>query len=129
MNTFVFCYVPVYIIQIHFFVRYWSNKEKIANLDDDDKILIPGNTITGFKEQYFLTENGLYELIFLSRKPLAKQFKKWIKDVIKEIRLKGKYDLEEKLKQKEQELLAYKQKTYEEIQKNWSYLCQPVNPG
>ncbi len=71
-----------------------------------------------------LTEQGLYKLLFSSRKPIAKVFQKWVCDVIKEIRLKGKYDLQEKLKekeqqlqQKEQELIQYKQKTYEEIDK------------
>jgi prophage antirepressor-like protein len=99
-------------------------RKTIQNLDDEDKVLQPGNTITGLKDQWFLTENGLYEVLFVSRKPIAKQFKQWIKQIIKEIRLKGKYDLEEKLKEhqqllqaKEQELLKYKEKTYEEIEK------------
>lgn len=96
-----------------------------------------GTTDVGYKsDTWFLTEDGLYELLFISRKPIAKR------TVIKEIRLKGKYDLEEQLKQKElalyekeietqqllqlkeqelqskeQELVHYKQKTYEEIEK------------
>ena len=41
------------------------------------------------RSQYFLTENGLYELLFMSRKPIAKQFKKWVFGVIKEIRTTG----------------------------------------
>ena len=84
-------------------------RKTIQNLDDDDKILQPGNSITGLKEQYFLTENGLYEVLFTSRKEIAKQFKKWVYQVIKEIRLKGKYDLEEKLQLKEQEKQQYQQ--------------------
>lgn len=98
-------------------------RKTIQSLDDDDKIIQPGNSTTGFKEQYFLTENGLYEVLFISRKPIAKSFKKWVKEVIKEIRLKGKYDIEEQLRQHQQmieqvqsELNRYKQSDYEQVE-------------
>ncbi|MFD3157564.1 BRO family protein [Haloimpatiens sp. FM7330] len=39
----------------------------------------------------FLTEDGLYEILMQSRKPIAKQFKKEIKKILKEIRLTGGY--------------------------------------
>ena len=45
----------------------------------------------------------------ISRKPIAKKFQKWVFNVIKEIRLKGKYDLEEKIKQKDKRELEYQQ--------------------
>lgn len=81
------------------------------------------------QETNMLTEQGLYKLLMISRRPEAKSFQKWVYNIIKEIRLRGKYDLEEKLKQKEieyqrqieakeQELLKYKEKTYETIEKN-----------
>jgi prophage antirepressor-like protein len=100
----------------------------LDNLDESCKVLKDAHTMGGLQQQLFLTEDGLYELLFISRKPIAKQFKVWIRNIIKEIRLKGKYDLEEKLKQKEleyekqieetqRELHLYKQKTYEEIEK------------
>ena len=56
-----------------------------------------------------LTEQGLYKLLFVSRKLIAKQFQKWVFNVIKEIRLKGKYDLEEQLKLKESKEIEYQQ--------------------
>lgn len=42
-------------------------------------------------ETLFLTENGLYEALMQSRKPIAKQFKKGVKKILKEIRLTGGY--------------------------------------
>lgn len=42
-------------------------------------------------DRWFITENGLYELLFQSRKPIAKQFKKEVKDILKQIRLTGGY--------------------------------------
>ena len=72
----------------------------------------------------FLTEQGLYKLLMISRKKIAEQFQDWVCEVVEEIRLMGKYDLQEQLEKqqqllltKEQELLKYKEKTYEEIEK------------
>ena len=106
-------------------------RDTIASLDEGCKIKANvGNTDVGNNsDTWFLTEDGLYELLFISRKPIAKQFKVWIRHIIKEIRLKGKYDLEEQLKakeieyekqlkEKELELIKYKEKIYEEIEKS-----------
>ncbi len=41
--------------------------------------------------RWFLTENGLYEVLMQSNKPIAKQFKKQVKAILKEIRTKGGY--------------------------------------
>ena len=49
-------------------------------------------TIQNLDEQWFVTEDGLYELLFISRKPIAKQFRLWIRNTLKEIRLTGKYE-------------------------------------
>jgi prophage antirepressor-like protein len=61
------------------------------------------------QETTFLTEKGLYKILFKSRKPIAKQFTDWVCEVIKEIRLNGKYELEKQIiditEQKEQNLL------------------------
>jgi len=78
-------------------------------MSDDESI--------GKQEVVFLKEPGLYKLLMISRKPVAKTFQKWVFNVIKEIRLKGKYDLEEQLKLKDLELVMYKEKIYEEIEK------------
>lgn len=42
-------------------------------------------------ETWMLTENGLYEVLMQSRKPIAKQFKKGVKAILKEIRTNGGY--------------------------------------
>ena len=42
-------------------------------------------------ETWFLTEDGLYEVLMQSRKPIAKQFKKGVKKILHEIRTKGGY--------------------------------------
>lgn len=42
-------------------------------------------------DTWFLTEDGLYEVLMQSRKPAAKQFKKGVKQILHEIRTKGGY--------------------------------------
>lgn len=42
-------------------------------------------------DTWFLTEEGLYETLLQSRKPIAKQFKKGVKAILHEIRMKGGY--------------------------------------
>lgn len=42
-------------------------------------------------ETWFLSEDGLYEVLMQSRKPIAKQFKRGIKAILKEIRKHGGY--------------------------------------
>jgi prophage antirepressor-like protein len=52
----------------------------------------------------YLTEQGVYELTSSSQLPIGKQFKKWLFNVLKEIRTKGRYELEQQLKHKDEEL-------------------------
>jgi prophage antirepressor-like protein len=63
------------------------------------------------QETMFLTEKGLYKVLFKSRKPIAKKFTDWVCDVIKDVRLKGKYDLAEQLLLKDEQILTIKEKT------------------
>ena len=69
-------------------------RKTIEGLDDSCKLKKVAPTGGGLQDQWFLTENGLYELLFVSRKPIAKTFRRWVIDVIKEIRVSGKYELE-----------------------------------
>lgn len=60
-------------------------------VDDDEKVRNIVPTPGGKQECWFLTENGLYEVLMLSRKPIAKEFKKGVKKILREIRQKGYY--------------------------------------
>lgn len=64
----------------------------IRTIDDDEKILMTNpNNVCGGQSSWFLTENGLYEVFMLSRKPIAKQLKKGIKDMLHSVRIHGAY--------------------------------------
>lgn len=61
----------------------------INNVDDDEKTTHTIST-NGYKtEAWFLTEDGIYEVLMQSRKPIAKQWKKEVKKILKQIRLTG----------------------------------------
>lgn len=63
----------------------------IRNVDEDEK-QIQTLFVSGQKrDAWFLTEDGLYEVLMQSRKAVAKSFKKQVKAILKEIRTTGVY--------------------------------------
>jgi len=65
-------------------------RTSIQNFDNTEKRVHTMDTSTGPKQVTFLTEKGLYKVLFKSRKPIAEKFQNWACEVIKEIRLNGK---------------------------------------
>ena len=63
----------------------------MRSVDEDEKVTNNVCTLGGVQSMWFLTEDGLYELLMQSRKPVAKQFKNGIKHILHEIRTKGGY--------------------------------------
>lgn len=64
----------------------------LQSIDEDEKILMTNiNNVYGGQNAWFLTEYGLYEVLMQSRKKIAKQFKKEVKKILKEIRQNGGY--------------------------------------
>lgn len=69
----------------------------ISKVDEEEKQLIVcdiNNVYTTSKarktqESWFLTEDGFYEVLMLSRKPIAKEFKREVKAILKQIRKTG----------------------------------------
>ena len=69
-----------------------SSVNKLVNLvDDDEKVRNILPTLGGNQEVWMLTEDGLYEVLMQSRKPIAKQFKKGVKQIFHEVRTTGGY--------------------------------------
>lgn len=68
-------------------------------IDDDEKELHQIGTLNNAYSAWFLTEYGVYEVLMQSRKPIAKQFKKEVKAVLKSIRKYGVYMTSETLEQ------------------------------
>ena len=86
------------------FIEHTNVSKMVQSLDEDEKVKCFGiikDITNGYSEcessdyngsiSLFLTEYGLYEVLMQSRKPIAKQFKKGVKAILKEIRTKGGY--------------------------------------
>lgn len=58
----------------------------MARIDEEERVLHNVHTLGGNQEMWFLTEDGLYEVLMQSRKPIAKEFKKEVKRILKKIR-------------------------------------------
>ncbi|HES8218309.1 TPA: phage repressor protein [Streptococcus pyogenes] len=75
---------------------YYDVQSMLRKVDDDEKVKgvpLEGATknFRSGQKVWFLTEHGLYEVLMRSSKPKAKEFRKAVKNILKEIRLNGYY--------------------------------------
>jgi hypothetical protein len=79
----------------------------ITDFDDSEKRAVSTTDGTGrLQDITFLTEKGLYKVLFRSRKPIAQKFQNWVCDVIKEIRVTGIYNMQKEIDKKQEELVS-----------------------
>ena len=72
-------------------ISHSNPRSMLKSIDDREKVVNNVYTLGGLQETWFLTEDGLYEVLMQSRKPIAKAFKAEVKKILKEIRLQGSY--------------------------------------
>lgn len=74
-------------------VASWIGHSDVSTMmrvvDEDEKVTNNVCTLGGIQTCLMVTENGLYEILMMSRKPIAKEFKKEVKRILKQIRLTG----------------------------------------
>ena len=87
-------------------IEHNKPSEMIKNVDEDEKVKVlinPSDIIAGVlqsnTEYWFLTEDGIYEVLMQSRKPIAKEFKKKVKEILKDVRNHGVYMTDNLLEQ------------------------------
>lgn len=69
-----------------------NNRDAMSRLDDDEKGVALTDTLGGKQSAVIVNEPGLYNLVLGSRKPEAKEFKRWVThEVIPAIRKHGAY--------------------------------------
>jgi prophage antirepressor-like protein len=84
----------------------------IVDFDDSEKRAVKVVDSTGrMQDVTFLTEKGLYKVLFRSRKPIAQKFQNWVCEVIKEIRLKGIYKMQTEINKAIEEKNEIREKT------------------
>lgn len=85
-------------------IEHSNPRMMISVVDEEEKVKrpLPVNNAYGVsqvEETWFLTEDGLYEVLMQSRKPQAKIFKSEIKKILKTIRKHGAYMTPEKIEE------------------------------
>ena len=81
-------------------IEHSNARVMLQTVDEEEKLCVNNPyALKGQKEQWFLTEDGVYEVLMQSRKPIAKHFKKEVKAVLKSIRKHGAYMTTETLEQ------------------------------
>lgn len=63
----------------------------VSSVDEEEKLVRTIFVSGQNREVWLLTEDGLYEVLMQSRKPIAKEFKKGVKEILKAIRKTGGY--------------------------------------
>ncbi|MES9681722.1 BRO family protein [Gottfriedia acidiceleris] len=66
-----------------------SINKMLKNVDEDEKVRKIVPTQSGAQESWMLTEQGMYEVLLQSRKPVAKECKRVVKAHMKELRTAG----------------------------------------
>ena len=70
-------------------IEHNKPSELAASVDEDEKLMAILSRSGQNRQMWFLTENGMYEVLMQSRKPIAKAFKKKVKEILKDIRKHG----------------------------------------
>ena len=71
-----------------------NSRKALQSLDNDEKGVTTGYTLGGNQAMGIVNESGLYSLVFQSRKPGAKKFRKWVTmEVLPSIRKTGSYSV------------------------------------
>ncbi|KAJ3078321.1 hypothetical protein HK102_004582, partial [Quaeritorhiza haematococci] len=84
-------------------------RDAIKGYDQDEKVGVVLTDGAPSPRVNFLTETGLYRLILASKKPFAKQFRKWVFAVAKEIRLTGQYQLQKEVIESKAKLIKFQE--------------------
>ena len=71
-----------------------SMRNILMKFDDDERVLDLVNTPGGPQQVQFLTKEGLYRLLFQSRKKIARPFRKWVIEILTSIETTGGYQLQ-----------------------------------
>ena len=74
-------------------LEHTDPSKAVSRLDDDERGATNVRTLGGDQQMNVVNESGLYNLIFTSRKPQAKAFRRWVtSEVLPSIRATGRYD-------------------------------------
>ena len=89
-------------------IEHSNSTEMLRGVDENEKLNSTILSAGQRREVTMLTEDGLYEVLMQSRKPIAKEFKREVKRILKTIRKHGLYAKEELLDNPDIAIAAFK---------------------
>ena len=101
------------------FLGIKNHKDAVSRLDDDEKDEVGiTDPIGRVQKTLIVNESGLYSLVFQSRKPEAKKFRKWVtSEVLPSIRKYGYYVMpSQRVIEVNKEELKYLQEKYPNLE-------------
>lgn len=81
----------------------------IQNYDEDEKGVRKAYTPGGNQEIMYLSSQGIYRLLYSSKKPIAKQFRKWVGDILDDLVFNQGIEIRKQLEEKNKLLLDQKE--------------------
>lgn len=93
IRTFVLNGIPYFVAtDVCCCLSIANNRDALFCLEEDEKLMSVVPTSGQRRSLWLVNESGLYHLIFQSRKPEAKAFRKWVtSEVLPELRRTGSY--------------------------------------
>lgn len=93
IRTFVLNGIPYFVAtDVCCCLSISNNRDALCCLEEDEKLMSVVPTSGQRRSLWLVNESGLYHLIFQSRKPEAKTFRKWVtSEVLPELRRSGSY--------------------------------------
>jgi len=98
--------------------------QNISHFDKSEKVISLTYTLGGNQQVTFLTEKGLYKVLFKSRKQIAEKFQNWVCEIIKEVRLTGEYKLNKEVQELQEQNQELKQNIIQIKEKSESDIIQ-----
>jgi prophage antirepressor-like protein len=80
----------------------------VQNYDSEEKELVETETLGGCQKVLFLSSNGIYRLLFNSKKPEAKKFRIWSSNILNDINFNEGNELKKQLEEKQVEICQLK---------------------
>lgn len=95
----------------------------IQHYDEDEKGVRKAYTLQGEQDTIYLTSQGVYRLLYNSKKPEAKKFRKWAGDILDDIIFNESAELKRQLEHSQQ-LLTSTEIALEKSKENYSKAIQ-----
>jgi prophage antirepressor-like protein len=98
----------------------------IQHYDDDERVIRKAyDTANRQQDTMFLTSQGVYRLLYNSKKEIAKKFRKWVGDILDDIIFNNSQELQKQLQEQKKQLEEKEKQLIEQKQINKHLINKP----